>query len=58
MSTYRTVSDEVSLTDWSHSDDRYGENRRGSSPVGIAIGIGVAVAALLGIIYLLPPGSY
>jgi hypothetical protein len=59
-STYHTVSDEMSWTDWSSPEDVAkkvdGVGRK--SRVGVVAALICAIAMLGGVIFLLPPGTY
>jgi hypothetical protein len=57
---FRTVSEEVSWTDWSSPDDRPGLSRETGKRfrVGHAFALLIGAALLVGVFYFVPPGSY
>ena len=59
--TYQTVSEEMAGTDWSVSTPRaprVSDTATRPNLIGIAIAAVASLVAILGVIYLLPPGSY
>ena len=58
MAVRHTVSEEMAWTDWSAANkaDVRPEPANRTTPMGLVIGLVLAVVALAGIVYLLPPG--